>query len=153
MKLPISIEHASLRCDTSVLFDSATTLSFASRKSLNWNGFVGKCIRGPNLGVHNDNGQRLSATITLSPTMLYVSQKLFLGLGFWRSSVASQLRCVLLGFQKWKSWDHSVHLLIVWVIDNQLFYCESQPRRVSCILGDSSKIQIIWTKVASNKRT
>jgi hypothetical protein len=38
-------------------------------------------------------------------------------------------------------------------IGNQPFPCESQPRRVSCRLVDSSKIRIILTNVAQNRRT
>jgi hypothetical protein len=40
MKPPVSLEQDSLRCDTGVLIDSATTLSFASQVSLNQNGLV-----------------------------------------------------------------------------------------------------------------
>jgi len=54
MRSPVSLEHDSSRCDTCVLIDSAATLSFASQLSLNHNGFVGKCIRGPKSGVHNN---------------------------------------------------------------------------------------------------
>ena len=53
MKPPISWEHDSLRCNICVLIDSATTLRFASYLSLNQNGLVGKCIRGPKIVVHN----------------------------------------------------------------------------------------------------
>jgi len=56
MKLPISLEQDSLRCDTYVLIDLAVTLSFASQISLNQNGLVGKCIRGPKIVVHNAHG-------------------------------------------------------------------------------------------------
>ncbi len=47
MRLPISIEQDLLRYGTSVIFCSAATLDFASRKSLNRNYLVGKCIRSP----------------------------------------------------------------------------------------------------------
>jgi len=53
VKSPISLEQDSLRCDTSVLIESAATLGFFSRISLNHNGLVGKCIRGPTIVVHN----------------------------------------------------------------------------------------------------
>ena len=44
MRLPISIDHDSLRYGTSVIFDSAATLSFASQKSL---GFRVQGLRSP----------------------------------------------------------------------------------------------------------
>ena len=39
------------------------------------------------------------------------------------------------------------------LIGDTPFACESQPRRVSCLLVDSSKIQKILAKVARNKYT
>jgi len=60
MKLPIFIEYDSLRYDTSVLIDSATTLNFVSKEFLIRNGFVGKCVRGPNIAVRIANEQRIS---------------------------------------------------------------------------------------------
>jgi hypothetical protein len=95
MKLPISIEHDSLRCETSVLIDLAATLSFASQKSLSRNSLVGEYIRGPKNGVHNVNGQRdlqCFLLATVSPTMFSFSQKTFLGLRFQLSSATSQFR-------------------------------------------------------------
>jgi hypothetical protein len=56
LKLPNSIEQESLRCDTSVLIDLAAYLGFESQQSLNQNSLVGKCIRGPKIGVHNVYG-------------------------------------------------------------------------------------------------
>jgi hypothetical protein len=53
MKPLDSLEQDSLRCDTCVLIDSTTTLSFASGLSLNLNGLVGKCIRGSKIVVYN----------------------------------------------------------------------------------------------------
>jgi hypothetical protein len=53
MKSSFYIERDSLRCDALVLIDSATTLCFWSQISLNQNGLVGKCIRGPKIVVHN----------------------------------------------------------------------------------------------------
>jgi hypothetical protein len=47
MRLPISIEQDILRYGTSVIFGSAITLGFASRKSLTRNELVGKYIRSP----------------------------------------------------------------------------------------------------------
>jgi hypothetical protein len=49
MRLPIPIEQDLLRYGTSVIVNLAATLSFASRKSLNRNDLVGKCIRSPKL--------------------------------------------------------------------------------------------------------
>ena len=51
MKPPISLEQDSLRCDTCVLTDSTTTLSF-----VNQNGLVGTYIRGQNIVVHTAHG-------------------------------------------------------------------------------------------------
>ena len=56
MKPRISRKQDSLRWDTCVLIDSATTICFASHLSLNQNGLVGKCIRGPKPVVHNVDG-------------------------------------------------------------------------------------------------
>jgi hypothetical protein len=53
MKSLISLEQDSLRCDTFVLIDSATTLSILSQISLNQNRLVGKCIQGQKIVVHN----------------------------------------------------------------------------------------------------
>jgi len=53
MKSPVSLEQDSFRCDSFVLIDSATTLSVASHLSLNHNGLVRKCTRGPKNVVHN----------------------------------------------------------------------------------------------------
>ncbi len=53
MESPISLEQDSLRWDTFVLIDSATTLSFLSQIYLNQNGLVGKYIQGPKIVVHN----------------------------------------------------------------------------------------------------
>jgi len=53
---PASLEHNLLRCDICVLIDPNATLSFASQISLNQNGLVGKCIRGPKIVVHNAHG-------------------------------------------------------------------------------------------------
>ena len=56
VKLPISLERDSLRCDTCVLINSVVALSFVSQISLNQNGLVGKCIRGQKIIVHNAHG-------------------------------------------------------------------------------------------------
>ena len=56
MRPPNSYEHDSLRCDTCVLIDSATTQCFASRLSLHHNGFVGECIQGRKIDVRNAHG-------------------------------------------------------------------------------------------------
>jgi hypothetical protein len=47
-----SLDQDSLRCGLFVLIDSVVTLSFLSQTSLNQNGLVGKCIRGPKIVVH-----------------------------------------------------------------------------------------------------
>jgi len=55
MESSISIEQDSLRCAAFVLIDSKVTLSCFSQISLNQNGLVGECIRGPKVVVHNFN--------------------------------------------------------------------------------------------------
>ena len=52
MKSPISLKQDSLRWNTFVLIDSATTLSFFSQIPLNQKGLVGKCIQVPKTVVH-----------------------------------------------------------------------------------------------------
>ena len=47
MRLPISVEQDLLRCGRSIIFGSIATLGFVSRKSLNRNALVGKCICSP----------------------------------------------------------------------------------------------------------
>jgi hypothetical protein len=47
MRLPFSLEKDLLQYGRSVIFCSATTLGFASRKSLNRNNLVEKRIRRP----------------------------------------------------------------------------------------------------------
>ncbi len=77
IKLPISIEHNSLRYDTSVLIGSAATLIFSSPKVLNRNGLVGSCKRCPKFVVRKGNGEHRSATVLYSLTRFYASQKAF----------------------------------------------------------------------------
>ena len=145
-KLPISIEQDSLRCDTCVIIDSSATLSFASQKSLRRIGLVGRCICCPKIFVHNFCGQRdpqcfLLATFSL--TILSYSQETFLVLRFY---VLPQLKCV--GFFFWVASNERVEC--VYSTFGQLnvdWYpsfvpCESQPRRVSCVLAYSFIIQL-----------
>ena len=76
LKLPIFIEHDSLRCDTCVLMYSAATLNFVSQKYLNRNGLVGKCIRGQKIVVRKVRGQQVPHCFLLaaiSPTMCFLS--------------------------------------------------------------------------------
>jgi len=95
MKLPISIEQDSLRCESGVLIDSATTLRFFSRKSLNRNSLVGECIRGPKIVIYNARGQQDPQCFLLAaiaPPMPSFIQNTFLGCRFQLSFVVYRIR-------------------------------------------------------------
>jgi hypothetical protein len=55
---------------------------------------------------------------------------------------------LILGYQQWKSWTCLFDLLttLCWLVIN-IFPCESEPRRVSCLLIDSFIIiQLFWQR-------
>jgi hypothetical protein len=152
MKLSISIEYDSLRYDISVLLiDSAATLNFVSQEFLIKNGLVGKCARGPKIAVRIANEQRISTNKSFSPTSLVIHQIKFTGLTF---IVLHHLKCMdfIFGFPALKTLQMFLQPSnnLVMIADRP-FPCEAQPRRISCLLVDSSEKQKILTKSARNK--
>jgi hypothetical protein len=153
MKLPISIEQNSLQFYTNVLIDSAATLNYASQDFLTRNNMLGDCIRGPKIVVRIASEQRISTNKSFSPTHVSIGQKKFLGLNF---TVLPHLKCVdfIFGLPAMKALNMSIQPSINSVfIGGVPLACESQPRRVSCLLADSSKMQKISAKAARNKHT
>jgi len=151
MKLPISIEYDSLRYDTSVLIDSAATLNFVSQELFIRNGLVGKCVRGPKIAVRIANERRISTNKSFPPTSLFIHQIKFTSLTF---VVLPHLKCVdfVVDLPALKDLQMSIqpsNNLVM--INDRSFPCESQPRRVSRLLVDSSKMQKILTKAVRNK--
>jgi hypothetical protein len=149
MKLPI--EYDLLRYDTNVLIDSATTLNFMSREFLIRNGLVEKCVRGPKIAVRIANEQCISTNKSLSSTSFFIHQIKFTGLIF---TVLPHLKCVdfIFVLSALKTLQMSIQPSNNSVmINNRSFPCESQPRRISCLLVDSSKVQKIVTKAARNR--
>jgi hypothetical protein len=151
MKLPISIEQDSLQFHTNVLMDSASSLNFASQDFLTRNNFLGKCIRGPKIVVRIANEQRISTNKTFSPIRVSIGQKKFTGLNF---TILPHLKCVyfIFGLLAMKELNMSFQPPnnSVLIGDMPLAW-QSQPRRVSCLLVDSSKMQKFFTKAARNK--
>jgi len=142
IKLPISIEYDLFRYDTSVLIDSAPTLNFVSQDFLIRNDLVGKCVRGPKIAVRIANEQRISTNKSFSPTSLFIHQLKFTGLTF---TVLPHLKCVdfIFGLPALKTLQMSIQPSNNSVtINDRSFLCESQPRRISCLLVDSSKMQL-----------
>ena len=77
-----------------MLIDSATTPCFASHLSLNHNGLVGECIRGPKVVVRNALELRhlqCFLLVAVSPSIHSFSEKTFLGLRF---NVPPHFKCV-----------------------------------------------------------
>jgi hypothetical protein len=150
IKSHVSWERDLLRCDTYLWLDSAASQTCLSQISLNPNGLVGKCIWGLKLVVHNAHGYRdpqCFLLATVSPTMPSISQKIILGLRFY---VLPHLKCVeflFWDYQQLKSWMCLFNLLtsVSWLVTN-LLPCESPPRRGSCILVDSFRIQFFWQR-------
>jgi hypothetical protein len=151
MKLLISIEYGSLRYDTSVLIDSAATVNFVSQEFLTRNGLMGKCVRGPNIAVRIANEQCISTNKSFSPTSLFIHQIKFSSLTF---TVLPHFKCVdfSFGLPALKTLQMSIQPSNnSVVINDRSFPCESQPRRISCLLVDSSKMQEILSKAARNR--
>jgi hypothetical protein len=134
VKLPISIEQDSIQLHTSVLIDSATTLTFVSQDFLTRNNLLGGCVRGPKIAVRIENEQRISTTKTCSPTSVSLDQKKFPGLIF---TVLPHLKCVdsIFGLPAMKELNMFIQSSKDMVIIGDIpFLCESQPRRVSSLL-------------------
>jgi hypothetical protein len=151
MKLPISIEYDSLRYDTSVLINSTTILNFVSQEIWIRNGLVDKCVRGQKIAVRIAHEQRISTNKSFSPTSLFIHQIKFTCLTF---TVLPHLKCVdfIFGLPALKTLQMSIQPSNnSVVINDRSFPCESQPRRISCLLVDSFKMQKILTKAARNK--
>jgi hypothetical protein len=151
MKLPIFIEQDSMQYNTTMLIDSAPTLKFASQDF--WtrkNRFV-KCIRGPKIVVRIANEQRISINKTFSPTNISIGQKNFTGLSF---IVLPHLKCVdfIFGLLAMKELNMSIQPSKDMVLIGDIpFVCKSQPRRVSCLLVESSKMHTILAKAPRSK--
>ena len=115
---------------------------------------MGKCSRDPKIVVRIANEQRISTSNTFSPTNVSLGQYKFSGLNF---TVLPHLKCVdfIFGLPAMKELNMSIQpLKYLVLIGDMPFPCESQPRRVSCLLVDSSKImQKILAKVARNTHT
>ena len=134
-----------------MLIDSAATQHFVSQEFFIRNSLVGKCVRGPKIAVRIANEQRISTTKSFSPTSLFIRQIKFTGLAF---NVLPHLKCVdiIFGLPTLKTLQMSIQPSNNFaVIDNRSFPCESQPRRISCLLVNSSKMQKILFKAARNK--
>ena len=138
MKLPISIEHDSMQYHTSVLIDSTSTLNFVNQNFLTRNDLLEKCTRGPKIGVRIGNEQRISTSKTFSPTNASLGQHMFTSLSY---TLLPHLKCVdfIFGLQAVKELNTSIQSLNDLVVIGDIpFSCESQPRRISCLLVDSS---------------
>ena len=107
------------------------------------NNILGKCIRGPKIVVRIANEQRIFTNKTFSPIHVVIGQKKFPGFKF---TVLPHLKCVdfIFGLPAMKELNMSIRPSNnSVVIGDTIFACESQPRRVSCLLIDSSKMQKI----------
>ena len=153
MKSPGSTMQDSLHYHTCALIDSTTTNIFASREFRRRNNLLGKCTRGTQIVVQIANERMISTSKIFSPANVSIGQKLFNGLNF---AVLPHLKCVdfIFGLPRMKESNIPIHPSTGLVLIGDIpFPCESQPRRVSCLLIDSSKTKKILTKVARNKHT
>ena len=118
------------------------------------NNLFGGCIRGSKIVVRIANEQMISTNNFFSPIRVsIIGQKKFTRLNF---TVLPHLECVdfIFGLPAMKvlnmSFQPSNRSVLIGDIP---FACESQPRRVSCLLVDSSKIEKILAKAVRNKHT
>ncbi len=116
------------------------------------NNLLGKCTRGPKIGVLIANKQRISTSKPFSPTNVTLGAKIFTGLSL---TVLPHLKCVdliIFGLPPIKELNMSIQPSndLVLIGDTPFQY-DLQPRRVSCLLDDSSKIRKIKQKIARNK--
>jgi hypothetical protein len=148
-----SIEQDSLQFHTSLLIDSATTLNFVSEDFLTRNNVLGNFIRGSKNVIRIANRQRISTCKTFLPTNVSMGQKKLTGL---KLTVLPHLKRVnfIFSLPTMKELNISIqpsnNLVLIGDIP---FSCESHPRRVSCLLVDSYKMQKILAKAARNKHT
>jgi len=141
IKLPISIRRDSLQYHTSALIDLATTLNFVSQNFLTRNDLLGTCTRCPKIVVRIANKQKISTSKTFSPTNVSMGQKLFTGLNF---TVLPHLKCIdfIFGLPTMIELNMSIQPSNdLMLIGDTPFQCESQPRRVCCLLVDSAKMK------------
>ncbi len=102
---------------------------------------MGKCIRGSKIVVRIANEQRISTNKTFSSIHVSICQKKSPGLKF---IVLPHLKCVdfIFGLLAMKALNMSIQSSNNSVLIGDMpFACESQPRRVSCLLVDSLKMQ------------
>jgi hypothetical protein len=126
-----------------VLIDSTTTLNFASQDFSTRNNLFGKCIRGPKIVVRIANEQRISTNKTFSPIRVSIVQKKVTCLTF---TVLPHIKCddFIFNLPAMKELNMSIQPSNNSVlIGDMTFACDSQPRRVSRLLFDSSKMQKI----------
>jgi hypothetical protein len=138
---------------TSVFIDSATILNLVSHDFLTRNNILDKCIRGPKIAGRIANEQKISTSKTFSPTDVSLGQKKTTGISF---TVLPHLKCLdfifVLSVMKELNMSIQPSNDMVLIGDAPLS-CESQPRWVSCLLVDSSKMQKTLATVARNKHT
>ena len=112
---------------------------------------MGRCVRGPKIAIRIENEHRISTNKSVSPTSIFIRQIKFTGLTF---DMLPHLKCVdfIFGLPTLKDLQMSIqpsNNLVM--INDRSFPCKSQPRRVSCLSVDSSKMQKILTKAVRNK--
>jgi hypothetical protein len=122
-----------------VLIDLATTLNFVSQDFLKRSNLFGKYIRGPKIDVHIANEQRISASKNISPTHVSLGQKQFTSLIF---TLLPHLKFVdfIFGLPSMKELNMSIQPSAKDLVPTGgiPFSCESQSRRISCLVVDSS---------------
>ena len=112
---------------------------------------MGECVRGPKFAGQIANEQRISTNKSFLPKSLFIHQIVFNGLAF---IVLPHLKCVdcIFGLPDLKDLQMSSQPSNnLFMINDRSSPCESQPRRVSCLLVDSSKMQKILTRAVRNK--
>ena len=104
------------------------------------------------IAVRIANEQRISTSKTSSPNNVLLGQIIFTSLSF---TSLPHLKCVdfFSGLPTMKELNMSIQSsddLVL--IGDTPFQCESQPRRVSCLQVNSSKMQKILAKATRNKK-
>jgi hypothetical protein len=114
---------------------------------------LGKCVRGPKIIFQIANEQMISTNKSFSPIRVSIGQKKFTDLNI---TVLPHLKYVdfIFGLPAMKALNMSIQSSNNSVLFGDMpFACESQPRRVSCLLVNSSKMQKKLAKAARNKHT
>ncbi len=112
---------------------------------------MGKCIHGSKIVVRIANEKRISTNKTFSPSCASIGQKKITDLNF---TDLPHLKCVdfIFGLPTLKVLNMSIQPSNNSVLIGDMnFACESQPRRVSYFLVDSTKMQKILAKAIRNK--